>query len=108
MKEFEDIVTDLPYKESPEYVEQLVSRSRAKAAQRAVSAGRTLSPWLYTLSGAAAAAAIAVGIFLFKPKAGPEETLYRSPMDSFLASISDTEASQIVDFPIDDIPEYYR
>ena len=51
---------------------------------------------------------IAVGIFLFKPKAGPEETLYRSPMDSFLASISDTEASQIVDFPIDDIPEYYR
>ena len=96
MKEFDPVVTDLPYKESPEYVGQLVARCKAEALKQAEPAPRTVRPWLY---GAAAAAAIALGVFF---------SIHRtSPMEKFLASLSDEEAAMIVDWTIDDIPELY-
>lgn len=96
MKEFENIVTELPYKESQEYVENLVQRCAAKAA----ATPKVVKPWFYGGAAVAAAAAVAVGVFLATPKT--------SPMDSFLASLSDEEAAMIVDWPITDIPEYYQ
>ena len=99
MKEFDPVVTDLPYKESSEYVERLVGRCQAEALKQAEPAPRVARPWLYGLAGAAAAAAIALGIFF---------SIHRtSPMDKFLASLSDEEAAMIVDWTIDDIPELY-
>ena len=99
MKEFDPVVTDLPYKGSPEYVERLVGRCKAEALKQAEPAPRVARPWLYGLAGAAAAAAIALGIFF---------SIHRtSPMDKFLASLSDEEAAMIVDWTIDDIPELY-
>ena len=105
MKEFENIQTGLPYKESPEYVEQLVRRCQNAAMEEATPKRRIVKTWLYGVAGLAAAAAIAVGIFLWPPKAASPD--YSSPIDTFLASISDEEAAMIVDWPIDDIPEYY-
>ena len=99
MKEFDPVVTDLPYKESSEYVERLVGRCQAEALKQAEPAPRVARPWIYGLAGAAAAAAIALGIFF---------SIHRtSPMDKFLASLSDEEAAMIVDWTIDDIPELY-
>ena len=99
MKEFDPVVTDLPYKESPEYVGQLVARCKAEALKQAEPAPRTVRPWLYGLAGAAAAAAIALCVFF---------SIHRtSPMEKFLASLSDEEAAMIVDWTIDDIPELY-
>ena len=99
MKEFDPVVTDLPYKESSEYVARLVGRCKAEALKHAEQAPRVARPWLYGLAGAAAAAAIALGIFF---------SIHRtSPMDKFLASLSDEEAAMIVDWTIDDIPELY-
>ena len=108
MKEFENIQTGLPYKESPEYVEQLVQRCQDAALEEAKPARRTVRPWFYGVASVAVAAAIAVGIFLWTPKnASPDLALSSSPIDTFLASLSDEEAAMIVDWPIDDIPECY-
>lgn len=96
MKEFDNIVTDLPYKESPEYVENLLQRSQAQAA----ATPKVVKPWFYSVAILAAAAAVALGVFLSSPRT--------SPMDSFLASLSDDEAAMIVDWPVTDIPEYYK
>ena len=98
MKEFDNIVTELPYKESSQYFENLVERCEARA--RSKSAAKVITPWFYGLATVAAAAAVAVGVFLFSQKT--------SPMDSFLASLSDEEAAMIADLPITDIPEYYQ
>ena len=98
MKEFDSIVTNLPYKESPGEVEQLVSRCKDNALAQVEHSGRLVRPWFYGVVSLAAAAAIAVGVFLSHSS---------SPIDSFLASLSDEEAAMIVDWPIDDIPECY-
>ena len=110
MKEFNNIQTHLPYEESDAYVSSLVNRCKAEALKEERPAQRRYNHWLYSFAGAtvAAAAAIVIGFFVFSPKHSPLENYYESPMDSFLASISDSEAAQIVDFPIDDIPEFYR
>lgn len=108
MKEFENIQTGLPYKESPEYVEQLVKRCQEAALTQAKPAGRIVRPWFYGLASVAVAAAIAVGVFLWPPRSSsPDLSLSSSPIDTFLASLSDEEAAMIVDWPIDDIPECY-
>lgn len=100
MKEFENIETSLPYKESPEYVENLVERCAETAAQsNPASAKVVVRPWFYAFAGVAAAAIIGLGVFLFKDR--------RSPMDSFLASLTDEEVTLIADLPLTDIPEYY-
>ena len=109
MKEFDNIQTQLPYEESDAYVSSLVNRCKAEALKEERPAQHRYSPWLYSFAGAAvAAAAIVIGIFAFSPKHSPVEFFYESPMDSFLSSISESEAAQIVDFSIDDIPEFYR
>ena len=105
MKEFDDIVTDLPYKESPGEVEQLVSRCKEAALAKAKPAGRiALRPWFYGVASVAVAAAVAIGIFLWPSRSS---SLSSSPIESFLASLSDDEAAMIVDWPVDDIPELY-
>ena len=68
-------------------------------AQASAANPKVVSPWFYGFATVAAAAAIAVGVFLSTQKT--------SPMDSFLASLTDEEAAMIVDWPITDIPEYY-
>ena len=108
MKEFENIQTGLPYQESPEYVEQLVKRCQEDVLAQEKPAGRIVRPWLYGVASVAVAAAVAVGVILWPPRSSsPDLSLSPSPIDTFLASLSDEEAAMIVDWPIDDIPECY-
>lgn len=98
MKEFDDIRTGLPYDESPAYVAGLVDRCKAEALRQVRPGRQTIRPWIYGLTAAAAAAALIFGIFF--------TTLRQSPIERFLASLSDEEVSLIQDWPIDEIPEY--
>ena len=103
MKEFNNIITDLPYKESEGYVDALVGRCKAEALAKAEPGKHATATWRYGLAGLAAAAAVTLGVLLWQNNAGDS-----SPIDRFLASLSDDEAEMIVDFPIDDIPESYQ
>lgn len=102
MKEFDNIITDLPYKESEEYVDSLVGRCKAEALAEAQPGKHATATWRYGLAGLAAAAAITLGVFLWQNSANNS-----SPIDGFLASLSDDEAEMIADWPVDDVPESY-
>ncbi len=106
MKEFDNIVTRLPYKESETDVDAIVERSRAVAGRLAAARGKTRRAAIYSLTAMAAAAAIALAVVL--PAREEASFMTDSPMDAFLASISDAEAQMIADPQIEDIPEYYR
>lgn len=54
----------------------------------------------------AAAAAIAIALLLRTPAPVPEAATV-SPMDSFLASLSDDEVDMLDMISLEDIPEYY-
>lgn len=103
MKEFGEINTKLPYKESESYVDTLVEQSVETARQH----GRTERKigLVYYLTSIAAAAAIALAVII--PYSRKTVQAADSPIDMFLASITDSEAAMIVDWPIEDIPEYY-
>ena len=103
MKDLENINTNLPYKESESYVDALVERSKETARLHGTeerSLNRTL---VYSLVGLAAAAAIVLAVVIPFGKKTVQPA--GSPIEMFLASISDSEAAMIVDWPIEDIPE---
>ena len=105
MKEFENIGKGLTYKESPDYVERLVNSCRDAAVAKADASRHSYRPWFYGMTALAAAAAVAVGIFLWAP-GSTSRLLKSSPIDKFLASLTDEEVAMIVDVPVDDIPEF--
>ena len=108
MKELENIRTDLPYEESPAYLEQLIGRCKNAALEAAKPQKRTVRPWFYGAASLTAAAAVAIVVFLWTQRSSrPDLSLTSSPIDTFLASLSDEEAAMIEDWPIDDIPECY-
>ncbi|MBQ9892758.1 MAG: hypothetical protein IJM35_06335 [Bacteroidales bacterium] len=101
MKEFDKTITGLPYLEGPGYVKELVERCSENASAQSVRANRFARPWIYAVSGIAAAAVLVCALTF---------SLHRnalSPMDAFLASLTDTEVSMIDELPIEEIPEYY-
>jgi len=100
MKEFENINTNLPYKESESYVDALVERSKETARRHGQVINRSL---LFSLAGLAAAAAIVLAVVIPLRRETVQPT--GSPIEMFLASITDAEAAMIVDWPIEDIPE---
>ncbi|MGN0191761.1 MAG: hypothetical protein ACI39U_08920 [Candidatus Cryptobacteroides sp.] len=107
MKPFDEIETGLPYKESDEYVENLVARCSREAVRKSqlqVSPGRhNLKPWLLG-AVSVAAAAVVIAWFLWKPSIGNSPA---SPIDSFLSGLSEDEIQMISDWTIDEIPEFY-
>ncbi|MGN1210244.1 MAG: hypothetical protein ACI4TM_01045 [Candidatus Cryptobacteroides sp.] len=108
MKPFEDINTALPYKETDEYVGNLVARCSAEArlkSQRKPKLDRHyMRPWLYGAISIAAAA-IAIAIFIWRPNHNSPSL---SPIDSFLSALTQEELQMISDWSIDEIPEYYQ
>ena len=105
MKEFGNINTELPYKESESYVDAIVEKSMETARLHGRVKRKMNRNLVYTLAGVAAAAVIVLAVVIqFGRKTLQPEG---SPIEMFLASISDSEAAMIVDWPIEDIPEYY-
>lgn len=105
MNEFGNMNTRLPYGESESYVDALVERSKEAAMQQGRTQRKINRSLVYSLAGVAAAAAIVFAVMIpFNKKAVQPDG---SPMDTFLASLSDSEVAMIVDWSIEDIPEYY-
>lgn len=102
MKEFMDINTGLPYRESESTVDAIVEKCTENARRHSLGGWRAGRPLIYSLAGVAAAAAIVLAMVIPSGRQAAN-----SPIDSFLASITDAEAAMIVDLTIDDIPEYY-
>lgn len=99
MKEFSNINTGLPYIESEAYIESLLERQTAAAAEQAGAARwQTRRPLYYSFATLAVAASVLLAVLL------PQRS--KSPIDSFLASITDEEAALIAAWQIEDIPEY--
>lgn len=106
MKPFGDINTGLPYKETDEYVENLVARCSAEAIRKS-KVGKKAErhshrPWLYV---SIAAATIAVAVFIWRPDHNNHSL---SPIESFLSELTQEEIQMIADWSVDEIPEYYK
>ena len=108
MKPFDDINTELPYKETDEYVGKLVARCSTNAVRKAQaekkSERRLHRPWLYG-AVSIAAAAIAIAVFIWRPNHNSPSL---SPIDSFLSALSQEEIQMISEWSEDEIPEYYK
>ena len=104
MKEFGNINTNLPYKESESYVDALVKRSEETARLQGRRESKINRRLVFSLAGLAAAAAIVLAVII--PSGRKTIQSAGSPIEMFLASISDSEAEMIMDFPVEDIPEY--
>ena len=108
MKPFEDINTGLPYKETDEYVGDLVARCSAEVVRKSQASTEAEShpnrPWLYG-AVSIAAAAIAIAVFIWRPNHNSPSL---SPIDSFLSALSQEEIQMISEWSVDEIPEYYK
>lgn len=107
MKSFDDINTGLPYKETEEYVENLVARCSAEAVRKEQASTKSERyshrPWLY--GAVSIAAAIAIAVLIWRPN---NNNPSMSPMDSFLSGLTQEEIQMISDWSVDEIPEYYK
>ncbi len=100
MKEFDKTITGLPYVEGPGYVKELVERCSENASAQSGRANRFARPWIYAVSGIAAATLIVLALTFSHGRSA------MSPIDGFLASVTDSEVSMIDEWPVEDIPEY--
>lgn len=103
MKQLEEIGKQLPYSESPLYVDALVERCKNKALEGASpkvdAKGSAKSRGLiYALAAGVAAVALLIGIHSWTSV---------SPLDSFLADADDDIITMIDDFQIEEIPENF-
>lgn len=103
MKEYCDINTELPYRESPDYVESLVRRSKEKAIDKEKCRKNYRAFAYYGLAGLVLAAAIAVIVIL--PAEVKENS--QSPLDSFLYSASDIEIEMVDEWSLENISDSY-
>jgi negative regulator of sigma E activity len=119
MNDFQHIGKRMPYRESSDYVSQLVNRATENALhqQNAPKAKRTT---LYLRLMAAAAMVllvVGIGITYYQQAQTVEPQLAATttsttatttgPIDHFLASLTDDEAQQLTYYEIDEIPEEY-
>lgn len=101
MLNFEDIRGALPYKESPAYVHDLVGRCKEAALLSGGQArDRKSHPWIWGLCAAAAVIAAVIAVTLAVPR--------KTPIERFLAGITDEEAAMIPTYNLEDIPEYFN
>ena len=107
MKPFEDINTELPYKETDEYVEGLIARCSGAAVRkdqlRIKSERHSHRPWLYGV--VSIAAAIVIAVYIWRPNHSSSSL---SPIYSFFLGLTQGETQNIFDWRIDEIPEFYK
>ena len=105
---FNDIEKRMPYRESEEYLNDLIDKSTEKAIQHHSVATRN---WRRRLMAASAAAVtlliLGVGVALFNGReAQPVPMGDQGPLDEFLSTLSDEEAAQLPFYEMEEIPEY--
>ncbi len=97
MINIDEMKRELPYKENPAYIRDLVGRCR-QTALRTNAAAPARRAWIWAVAAAAAILIAVIGITLSAPR--------KTPIERFLASITDEEAAMITDYNLEDIPEY--
>ncbi len=124
MKEFEEIQKRMPYAESEDYLDNLVTSATEKAIRQGQTSKAKVRP-LYSALAAAAAALLLVTIGVTQFRSSDEQiaiaeqeslTLLaenttesaedRGPIDDFLYSLSDEEVQMLAYYEMVDIPEY--
>lgn len=103
MKKIEDISRQMPYSESEEYLDALVSRATDKAIEEGKAQKKSFRP-LWIASGVAAAAAVLLFVFIGKGFRTGEVNLSHSdgPIDTYLASLSDDELMQLSSYEMEE------
>jgi hypothetical protein len=97
MINIDEMKRELPYKENPAYIRDLVGRCR-QTTLRTNAAAPARRAWIWAVAAAAAILIAVIGITLSAPR--------KTPIERFLASITDEEAAMITDYNLEDIPEY--
>ena len=109
MKDFiNDIGKKMPYEESEEYLDGLITRA-TEGAIKHQAAMQVKSHWRKIRLSAAAAVLIVVGIgtAVWKVQQQTVATMAsESPLDEFLISLTDEEVAQLPYYEIEEIPEY--
>ena len=105
---FNDIGKRMPYRESDEYLNDLIEKSTKKAIQHHSAARRN---WRRRFMAASAAAVtlliLGIGVALFNGRdAQPVPMGDQGPLDEFLSTLSDEEAAQLPFYEMEEIPEY--
>lgn len=110
------MTTRMPYKETEEYVNNLVSRATEQAIrqQHGQPSRAKISPLRSILAAAAVLALLltAGGLTYYHTIPSPEEMVAEkteqqlSPVDQFLTELSDEEAQLLAYYEIEEIPEY--
>lgn len=110
---FHDIGKKLPYQESEEYLDRLISKTteeaiRQHAERKSLFRNKRMG---MTITSAAAVALliIGLGITLSNNHVTQSATMTMQstgPIDEFLNTLTDEEVAQLPDFEIEEIPEY--
>ncbi len=106
----DEIEKRLPYRESQDYLDSLVDRAVDGAIKQHAAVKRRWRSGLMATS-AAAVVLLLIGIglkaFFYHDMATTRSAVAAaSPLDDFLSSLDDTEASQLTYYEIEEIPEY--
>ena len=100
---FDDIGKRMPYRESGEYLDNLIDEATENAIKRQ---NPNRSAW-HRWAMAASAAAVAILIALYNGRTIQAVTMdNQGPIDEFLSSLSDEEAAQLPFYEVEEIPEY--
>ena len=110
MKEVQNIGKRMPYAESEDYLNRLISQATEQAISQGQKAKtRPLRTWI---AAAAAALVLIAGLTItyFHQDRAEElvaEQTTTGPIDQLLNNLTDDEAQQLAYYEIEDIPEYY-
>lgn len=109
MNRIEDIGKQMPYRESKDYVDTLVSSATEQAIRkghrRQHSHRRTT---IVAIAAAIAALLVFVGISQLQPTndAVMAQTTEQSPVDDFLNTLSDDEVQLLAYYEVEEVAEY--
>ena len=105
---FNDIGKKMPFRETGDYLDNLIDGATEKAITEQATAKRSRRLRLMIASAAAVALLIiGYGIALFNARSTHQVTMNdQGPLDEFLNTLSDEEAAQLTFYELEEIPEY--
>ena len=120
MKELQNIGKKMPYRESQEYLDELIARTTEQAIRNQSSKLKAQSSKFYAVAAAIVALLVFAGITLWSPSQQPvvaelltdtiatttTEIEGEGPIDEFLDGISDDDAQLLAYYEIEDEVEY--
>lgn len=106
--DFDDIGKRMPFRETGDYLDNLIDNATEKAITHHATAKRSLHRMLMIASAAAVALLIiGSGIALFNARNTHQVAMTeQGPLDEFLNTLSDEEAAQLTFYELEEIPEY--